>query len=307
MSRVFLTITIDCECDKGPAWRSQRPLRFTGVLDGMMRRLEPLFRVHRAKPTYLLSPEVMRDAESLEALRRLSRHATLGTHLHGEFAEPGAYEPEVTTAFQRDYPPELERQKLAYATSLFVSAFGHAPRCFRAGRFGIGPHSLGILEALGYTVESSVTPHVDWSGAGASGLSFVGAPTQPYYPDPGAPARRGASRVLEVPVTIRPPFGALRLFGRALARWLRPTRGSVPALLRVARDEIHAARHTAPLRPVVLNAMLHNVEVIPGASPYAAREVQARAILSRLSALLSFAAHEGIQVVGLDDVPEVLA
>jgi hypothetical protein len=47
--------------------------------------------------------------------------------------------------------------------------------------------------------------------------------------------------------------------------------------------------------------------VIPGASPYAAREGQARAILSRLSALLSFAAHEGIQVVGLDDVPEVLA
>ena len=38
------------------------------------------------------------------------------------------------------------------------STFGHAPASFRAGRFGIGPRSIGILDDLGYAVESSVTP-----------------------------------------------------------------------------------------------------------------------------------------------------
>ena len=40
----------------------------------------------------------------------------------------------------------------------------------------------------------------------------------------------------------------------------------------VARDEIKAARAAHPERPVVLNAMFHNVEVIAGASPYAQTE-----------------------------------
>jgi hypothetical protein len=307
MPRAYLSVTIDCECDKGPRWRSQRPLRFRGIAEGVGRRLQPLFRAYRAKPTYLLSPEVLDDERSVDAMTSLDGDRELGTHLHGEYAEPGAVDVEVTREFQRDYPPEVEQRKLYHLTQLFRRAFGRQPRSFRAGRFGIGPHSLGILDALGYDVESSVTPYVDWSSSGARGLSFVGAPTQPYHPDPGAPARRGSSRLLEVPVTIRPPpLG--RLLARALApRWLRPSRGTARGLVDVARAEIKDARASSPDRPVVLNAMFHNVEVIPGASPYAATEAAARGILSRVGALLAFAARENIRVVGLADLPEVLA
>jgi hypothetical protein len=309
MSRAFLCVTIDCECDKGPGWRSQRPMRFAGVQDGIAKRLQPLFRARRDKPTYLLSPEILRDEASVETLRTLDGDAELGAHLHGEYAEPGAFEPDVTTAFQRDYPPDVERDKLAYLTDLFARAFGRKPASFRAGRFGIGPSSLGILDELGYAVESSVTPHMDWSSAGSRGLSFLGAPTQPYHPDPTEPARPGKSRLLEVPVTIRPhALGGLPLIGRTLEpRWLRPTRGTAERLLAVARDEIKSARAASPDKPVVLNAMFHNVEVIPGASPYAASEDEARAILGRLAALLDFAEGEDISVIGLSDVAELFA
>ncbi len=304
MPRAYLCITIDCECDKGPGWRSQRPLRFEGIAEGVGRRLQPLFRAYRAKPTYLLSPEVLGDPASVETLASLRGNAELGTHLHGEYAEPGAVDVVVTRDFQRDYPRELEAQKLLHLTLLFRRAFGRAPRSFRAGRFGIGPHSIGILDALGYDVESSVTPHVDWSSAGARGLSFVGAPTQPYHPDPAVPGRRGASRMLEVPVTIRPPrFG--RLLARAIApRWLRPSRTNARRLVGIARAEIADARRrrSDEGRPVVLNAMFHNVEVIAGASPYAATDEAARKILGRVGALLAFAAREDIRVVGLGDL-----
>ena len=76
--------------------------------------------------------------------------------------------------------------------------------------------------------------------------------------------------------------------------------------MRVAEDEIADARRAAPGRPVILNAMFHNVEIIPDGSPYAADEDSARGILDRLGALLAFAERESISVVGLGDVPEIV-
>jgi hypothetical protein len=305
MRRVFLCVSIDCEHDKGPGWRSKKPLAFRGVHDGIARRLQPLFAGLGAKPTYLLSPEVIRDDACAEVLRGLGDGCELGAHLHGEYAEPGAFLPETSSALQRDYAPDVERAKLAYLTDLFAKAFGRKPRSFRAGRFGIGAHSMGILEELGYAVESSVTPHMDWSDV-APGLSFIGAPTQPYHPDPRDPARRGSSTLLEVPVTIRPRAAQkIPLVGRRIdPRWLRPTRARGAALVALAREEIAAAPGG---EPVVLNAMFHNVEIVPDASPYAATEREARAILGRLGELLAFAKKEGIAVVGLGDVPELLS
>jgi len=306
--RAFLCVTIDTECDKGPGWRSQRPMAFRGVLDGVVTRLQPLFRAHRAKPTYLLSPEVIRDPASAQALAKLDGAHELGAHLHGEYAEPGAHEPDMTRDFQRDYGADVERAKMGYLTVLFKRTFGRAPRSFRAGRFGIGPASLPILEDLGYEVESSVTPFVDWSSV-ARGLSFVGAPTQPYHPDPNDPAKPGASNLLEVPVTIRPrALGRAPLVGRFVEpRWLRPTRGTKSQIVDVAKEEIRVAQAERPGAPVVLNAMFHNVEIIPGASPYAATEADAQGIVDRLNALLDFASKEKIAVVGLSDIPELVA
>jgi len=304
---VHLCVSIDCECDKGPGWRTQKPLAFAGVTEGIGNRLQPLFRRFGVKPTYLLSPEVMRDGPARETLAALAGEAELGTHLHGEFAEPGAGEPDVTRAFQCNYDRRTERQKLDSLTRLFRDCFGRAPRSFRAGRFGIGRHSLGLLQELGYAVDSSVTPHKDWRPAGAREASFLEAPSQPYWPQLDDPERIAPAPglLLEVPVTIRPSRLAwLPVIGRRFEpRWLRPTRGSAARLVAVAKEEMAGAR--AP--NVVLNCMFHNVEVVPLASPYAADEDRANAILRKLAALLEFAGREGIKTVGLSDVRDLFA
>ena len=300
----YLCVSIDCECDKGPGWRVKRPLAFAGITEGIGERLQPLFASFGAKPTYLLSPEVLGDPASVAVLRRLGQNAELGTHLHGEFVAPDAFTPDETSAFQCNYPPAVERAKLTALTDLFRDAFTVAPRSFRAGRFGIGPHSLGFLSALGYSVDSSVTPGKSWRKQGAAPADFRTAPHQPYWPDLTAPARIGApGRLLEVPVTIRPR--RLPLLGRWLEpRWLRPTKATVHSLVRLARDERTRAGND---RPVVLNAMFHNVEIMPGLSPYATNEDQAGAILAHLAGLLRFARAEGIEVVGLSEVAGLFA
>jgi hypothetical protein len=293
-------VTIDCECDKGPAWRTRRPLAFDGVHLGIADRLHPLFERYGAKPTYLLSPELLRDAQCIERLGSLEA-CELGTHLHVEMAEPGAFEPEVTDAVQRDCPADVERAKLDWLTRAFRDAFGRAPASFRAGRFGIGASTVPILEDLGYAVDSSVTPHVDWSEV-SPGLSFASSPTQPYHPDARDPARPGASTLLEVPVTIRPRvLSRVPLLGPRLEpRWLRPTRMSGANLVAIARETILHDQRSG--RPVVLNAMLHNVEVVARASPYAATDDEAARIVERLATLLEFARRENIPCIGLADV-----
>jgi len=304
---VYLCISIDCECDKGPGWRIKKPLAFSGVVEGIRNRLQPLFRGFGAKPTYLFSAEVMRDEQAREAISSLDGSAELGSHLHGEFVEPDATEPDATNAFQCHYGFEIEQLKLRNLTDLFRSTFGYPPRSFRAGRFGIGRHSLGLLQELGYVVDSSVTPHKDWAKAGAPEASFLTAPSQPYWPVPDKPAcvSGQTGKLLEVPVTIRPSvFAGVPGIGRWMEpRWLRPTRTSANRLIKIAQDEI---AHASPTnRPIILNCMFHNVEIVPGASPYAKDEAEAKTILQRLAGLLAWAKREGVGSIGLGDVPEL--
>lgn len=307
----YLCVSIDCECDKDRHWGVRQPLGFTAITEGIAGRLQPLFRSFGAKPTYLLSPEVLADPASVESLHRLEGSAEFGTHLHGEFVPPDAFVPAATDTFQCNYPPAVEAAKLAALTGRFRDAFGVAPHSFRAGRFGIGPHSLGFLAGLGYTVDSSVSPLKDWSQKGAPLASFRHAPVQPYWPVYDAPERIAAEPgpLLEVPVTILPSRLAHVpvLCNRIEPRWLRPTRGTAAGLVKIARDALAAARASETNRPAVLNCMFHNVEIMPGLSPYAQNEAEADRIMNRLAALLGFARNEGIAMVGLGDLPAVFA
>ena len=322
--RPILCVTIDCERDKGPGWRARRPQSFAGVHQGIGERLDPLFRRFGVKPTYLLSPEVMRDAAAAECIARLPGSAERGTHLHAEYVGPDLDDDAESLVFQAALPPAQERAKLVALTELFTRSFGARPRSFRAGRFGIGAASLGILADLGYRVDSSVTPFVDWTGAGPGAPSFARAPTAAYRPDPRAPAlvaAPGAGPIWEVPLTIRPrlwhrqPLARGFLQRRLRHRWLRPSWGSARALIGLARAVWRestdrrqgAGRVASSAAPPIWNVMFHNVEVVAGASPYARDEDEARAILDRLAALLAFARDAGARSVGLADVPELLA
>ena len=318
--RPILCVTIDCERDKGPHWRVQRPAAFRGIHEGIGARLAPLFRQYGVKPTYLLSPEVMRDDAAAARMAQLARGADLGTHLHAEYVGPDLDEDAESSTFQASLAPAIERAKVEALTSLFVHTFGTRPRSFRAGRFGIGGASLEILADLGYTVDSSVTPFIDWSGAGPGAPDFRQAPFIPYHPDPHAPATTGQGPGWEIPVTIRPRLAhrlpvMSRFFARRLRpRWLRPTWGSAPALIDLARDVWKEAELAPPARigsgraaPPIWNVMFHNVEVVAGASPYSASESRAQAIIGRLAQLLGFARAAGARSVGLADVPELLS
>jgi hypothetical protein len=269
MSRAYLCVSIDVESDRARGGRARHPASFEGITDGVVARLHPLFERFGATPTYLLSAEVLRDAMSVATFADLAPSCELGT-LGSERGD---------------------RDALTELTDLFIRAFGHQPQSFRRPPSPVGGPWIESLASLGYTVDASVTPRVE---------RFRDASSQPYRPDAESPAAAGDAPLLEVPITIRS-----RLLREP--RWLSPSRTSASALVRVADEELTDARQTAAGRPVLLHATLANVDVVPRASPRGANEEEARCVLDGVRALLSFARRGGIEVIGLGDVPSILA
>ncbi|MFQ5503764.1 MAG: methyltransferase domain-containing protein [Planctomycetota bacterium] len=299
--RVPLLVTIDVECDKDPAWRTRSPLSFRGVLEALPERLLPLFERLRIRATWMLSSEVLCNPDCMDLFRSLEGHE-LATHLHGEYVAPGLatldFSTRSTSEMQWEYRTELEHAKLATLTQLFRQELGYAPLSFRAGRFGIGPGTGRILRELGYLVDSSVTPHVCWTSAdGERRPDFTNAPELPWFVhEEGDLLTPGAGPLLQVPVTI--------LRERGEARWFRPWYSDRDLLARIVESVVQAARHIPASIPLTM--MFHNVELVPGASPYPQTDGEVARYLEDLEQTLTLALERGAEPMTLAELHEVL-
>jgi hypothetical protein len=314
---IAATITIDTEADhRGDRWVKTAPLTFRSVTEGVPHVMAPLFRKHGARPTYLLTTEVMNDAESVETLARAT-DCELGTHLHGEHVAPDARLPDPAGQTSWDftccYPPEIERGKLMTITDQFRDRFGRAPLSYRAGRYGASGRTARYLAELGYRAETSVTPRIEWINEidATHRMDFRDAPLAPYHPAESDLAREGGLPIWEFPVTIleRPAIwnSALNVAQVALRRprqsypvWLRPSTTS--------RAWLWWMVHTIMKRPGVklFNIMFHSMEVIADASPYNPNGAATARILSRLDFLLAMLKDVGARFYTTAELAETL-
>jgi hypothetical protein len=301
MVSILFAITIDAEADHQPTreWRRSSPLAFHSIGVGIAERLVPLFARFRARPTYLLTYEVLESREAVGALASL-KDCELGAHLHGECAPPQNVDGAgiVPRDLQCLYPRDLERAKIAALVDKFKSVFGYAPRSFRAGSYGADGETMALLNELGFCVDTSVTPHMCWTHPQGI-LDFTRAPDQPYHPSPDDICDAGTSAVLEVPVSIS-------LFrSRTLIRWrpfwLRPSTATAEEMMRVIDDYCARYRHADQL---ALNMMFHSMEVVAGTSPYARTEQDAREVLRRIEETLAYAQSRGAEFLTLSELAE---
>jgi hypothetical protein len=308
---IHLLITIDTEIDKSKNWTVSSDESFSSVTTGIPDKLGKLFSKYGAKPTYLLSPEVIMNDSCVSTLKSL-KECELGTHMHGDMIEPlghqGPMANMATNAMQSSYTYEIERQKMVNLTAMFATRLGYKPVSFRAGRFAAGLNTLKILDELNYKVDSSVTPRVDWNYEEGR-ADFLRAPDQPYYPrenDILAPNGKG---VLEVPVTILEPEKHRKWHSSVLhtltdrlyrLQWLRPSNNTGPGMVEVMEQ---MAEHYADKKDVILTMMFHSMEVMPGASPYAATEKDCQRILDNIEHALAYAKDKKYRFSTLGEMP----
>lgn len=298
-NKVYVVVSIDTECDKDPKWEIPRPMRFENIFI-QNKIFKKLYADHGVKPTYLLSPEILRDDDCVNYFKNFE-NIELGTHLHEEFIEPEAnMDANRTKNIQGDLSYQTEKEKLTNLTNLFIDRFGYQPKSFRAGRFGYSEKTFEILESLGYLVDSSVTPFKTNYFTSGHKTNGWGKPLEPYL-------CLKNSHLLQVPVTIinrdflNVPLFIMKYmeskdvsFLKKLVRkmgctskpeWLRPFRKDGSELLSIAEFVIE--HHFKTQNFAILNIMFHSNEILEGASPYCQSRTEVESFVQSLDFLFA--------------------
>lgn len=269
-------------------------------------------------PTYVVDWPVATTPSSAATLRALMEEGRceIGTHLHPWVSPP--YQEEVTrfNSYAGNLPRQLEYDKLRMLTEAIGESFGRLPATFKAGRYGLGPHTAESIAALGYRIDASVVPYSAFEGDG--GPDFRAFDEHPYW------FRAGGKTLLELPVTTG-YAGWLRGMGPQLHElaqqpWARQARlggifarsGAVERIRlspEVANgDEMRrlaGALHAGGCQ--VFSLTYHSPSMVPGHTPY----VRSAAELERFIATVSdfcdwFRDELGGQFMGLSQLRDAL-
>ncbi|HET9387219.1 MAG TPA: hypothetical protein VFO67_18940 [Gemmatimonadales bacterium] len=208
---VRFIVSIDTEEDNW--YRSRQKVTVANIAE--LRRQARFFDRLGIRPTYFTTYQVARDARAADVIRDVSGGAEIGAHLHPWNTPPLTEAFTPRNSMLKNLPAALQELKLRALTDTLEQAFGTRPRGFRAGRYGLGQGTVGVLLRCGYTVDSSVTPFVTWK-AFDDGPSFDGAPVDIYRLAPDRdvtlPVENGA--LTEVPLSCGFSRGPFAMWGR---------------------------------------------------------------------------------------------
>lgn len=321
MSKPVVVITIDTEEDNWGDYTCRSPAT-TNV-----RRLpefQQLCDRYNAVPTYLVNWPVTTDPVSADIMRDLATHSRcdVGTHIHPWNTPPVDEQPGPFNSMLANLPLDAVRQKLVTLHSAIQHKIEVTPITFRAGRWGFSADAAGVLVDLGYEVDSSVSPYIDWTAE--HGPDYRRAPHQVYRFEPDRPfVPVPAGRLTEVPVSVgflggRPQFGLrvrewamrptprrLRMvgvvdrLGIATLRWLSPEVSSARDLVKLATALVRTGAN-------FLNFTFHSPALSPGLTPFVRGERDLREFNDRIEEFLAFAKDEGYRFARLSQLPRLL-
>lgn len=318
-------ITLDTEPDN--EWG--RPRVATTENARFVPRFHELVTRHGFRTTYLLTIEMAEDKFLQEYLgpRREAGECEIGAHLH-----PWNTPPLVPLTpddmkhhpYPFEYPLEVQRAKLLTLVSAVEANYGVRPVSYKAGRWGLDEAHAQLLDDMGFRVDTSVCPGINWGPSKGDprrngGPNFTRADLLPYRLSRKDVCRPGGMRLWEVPPTIVfysalgryvPAVRALyhryrrvrRLFDRKRlgAQWLRPY--PYMTVERLARVATLARRAGAQ----VLNLTFHSSELMPGGSPYNRTPDAIESLYARLDGFFSYLRGQGVRGATLTEIADGL-
>ncbi len=281
-------ITIDVEPDSDRDWKRKSPHSFSSLFHGL-KQLRKISQDKKIPFVFFISPEVFSDPPALAELLKFSP-AEIGTHLHAEYVPPQMTLQIGDHAASCQFPcssisDQLEKKKIEYMTEQIEKRTGRRPISYRAARYGADINTINSLRDLGYKIDSSVSPHIDWRRAG--GPDFGDFPEQPYFISRHDFRAKAKSGILEYPITIGPK----RLPGLPAKWyfycWLRPNITTLFEQKRLIRQRI---KQYGPDGTVYFNLMFHSNEMKDGCSPSL---ISAKAFFKKLRRILSYLDSQG--------------
>lgn len=297
--------TIFCDTEEEFDWgrprsRDNRSTTHMAAMPDLQER----FRRRGVKCVHLVDHPIATDPASIAMLREwLERdEISVGTQLHPWVNPPHEEEVNTFNSFVGNLPVELERAKIEDLTRTIDSAFGRRPIVYRAGRYGVGPNTAGLLRDAGYEADVSVRALHDYSDEGGPDFSRV----RPF------PFRVGG--LVELPLSAA-YVGRLRGWGRGLYR----TAGRVPRgrgllfraglLNRVPltpegvplAEALEAARALLDDGLRWFSLSFHSPSVEPGHTPFVRTAADLRAFHAWWDGMLDFFESEGITPASIEE------
>lgn len=299
----LLTILIDTE--EAFDWtRPLSPANRTVPDMGAQERAQAIFGRHGATPVYLVDHPVAADDAAAAWLAEQARagRCAIGAHLHPWVNPPGDAHGDApdpvppTLSHAGNLPPTMERAKLVALTDRIAASIGVRPTIYRAGRYGIGPATAGILTELGYEVECSIVPLVSFRADGGPDFRRFGH--RPFWFD-------GSYRLLELPLTagftgLLAPFGA-RIFpairsglGERLRLGGLLARTGLLDRIRLSPEGIGLADHRRLTLALLdqgvrtFSLTYHSPSLVPGCTPYVPDEEALQRFLADIDGYLAF-------------------
>jgi len=266
-----------------------------------------LFAAHGVPATYMVDHPIVTCPMSVDILRALLEdgRSAIGTQLHPWVNPPFDEEVVPRNSFVGNLPRELEAAKLAVLTGAIASAFGRRPVMFRAGRYGIGPHSLSLLATDGYRIDTSMRSGYDYGAEGGPDFTAIG--NQAFW--------TGEGDLAELPLTTV-YTGAARSGGAGLYGALghvprgRGVAARLRLLSRVALTPeempielaLEAIRVAAGEGVRMLLFSYHSPSAAPGYTPYVRDAAELRAFHAWWEAAFGLLAQLGIAPAAHDEI-----
>lgn len=267
-SRKIGMVTIDVEPDN--VWHNTQSNSLLNIES--LKRFHELCMMLEIRPTYLVTYSVISNKDSCQILEGFLKggNCEIGVHPHYWETPPIIVDDQGENAWvSSHYSDDILEEKLAnlieITKSRLVTPFSH-----RSGRWGMESRQVELLENYGITIDTSVTPGIDWSITGA--YDYSNSLMNPYYLDPSDFMLSGSSSVFEIPCSIKPGIKLLgyekyRYINAILRRmnlnsqWLRPSPDKSP------KDLIKISKYCIENHSF-LNLMTHSSEFRAGCNPF---------------------------------------
>ena len=269
---------------------------------------------HGLRPVYAVDYPIVDTEEGYAWLRE--RHAAglidIGAQMHPWVNPPRREEISFRNSFAGNLPRELERAKIASLTERIGEVFGTSPVFYKAGRYGFGPNTAGILLEQGYLIDGSSFPTRDFRHEG--GPDYTAHPVAPYW------IRAGSGALLELPRTaavtgllsswaarlfplIATPAGErLRLPGICSRLGLMNRITLTPEGVSLEEAKL-LTRHLLARGQRVFHLSYHSPSLVPGHTPYVRSDKDLEAFLRWLDEYIAFFLHEaGGVAMPLDEI-----
>lgn len=279
---------------------------------------ERVFDRHGVVPTYVVDWPVATTPEAYTVLKALQDQGRceIGTHLHPWVSPPHTEEVNTYNSYAGNLPRELEFEKLQRLTQAITQNFGRAPKVFKAGRYGVGPHTASAIAQLGYTMDASVVPFTALTADGGPDFSQHGA--DPFW------FQAEGQTLLEMPATAgyagwlhRQGHRLYPMLQTPLGRQLRAP-GLASKLGLLERIKLTPEGYTLDELKRVTTALLaqgtqclgltyHSPSLVPGHTSYVQTPAELETFLNTLEGYVRFFTQQlGGQVVSASQLRQLL-